>query len=69
MRAIDYALRQAWASLRRGRGAAALAVAAIALAMIVLGALLLVTWNAGRVLSQCSTDAEFSIYLRDDATS
>jgi cell division transport system permease protein len=68
MRALDYALVQGWASLRRSRGAAAVAVSAIALAMIVLGALLLVTWNAGRVLSQWSTVAEFSIYLRDDAT-
>ena len=46
MRAIEYSLRQAWASLRRGRGAAVLAVLAIALAMLVLGALLLVTANA-----------------------
>jgi cell division transport system permease protein len=69
MRAVDYALRQGWASLRRGGGATLLAVAAIALAMIVLGALLLVTSNAERVLAEWTAAAEFSIYLRDDATS
>ena len=37
MRAIDYALRQGWASLRRGGGSTAFAIVAIALAMSVLG--------------------------------
>jgi cell division transport system permease protein len=69
MRALDYALRQGWASLRRSRGSTALAIVAIALAMIVLGALLLLTWNAERLLAQWTAAAEFSVYLRDDATS
>jgi len=69
MRALDYALRQAAASLRRSRGAGALAVVAITLAMVVLGALLLLTTNAERVLARWTSAAEFSIYLRDDATS
>jgi cell division transport system permease protein len=69
VRAIDYALRQAWASLWRSRAATAFAVVAIALAMTVLGALLLVTWNAQRLLTRWSAAAEFSVYLRDDATS
>ena len=42
---------------------------AIALALIVLGALLLVTWNAEQLLARWSSAAEFSVYLRDDATS
>jgi cell division transport system permease protein len=42
---------------------------AIALAMSVLGALLLVTWNVERLLARWTTSAEFSVYLRDDATS
>jgi cell division transport system permease protein len=42
---------------------------AIALALIVLGALLIVTWNAEQLLARWSTAAEFSVYLRDDATS
>ena len=69
MRAIDYALRQGWASLRRGGGSTIFAVLAIALAMIVLGGLLLVTWNTERLLARWTTSAEFSVYLKDDATS
>lgn len=69
MRAIDYALREAWASLWRNRAASAFAIAAIALAMIVLGALLLVTWNVERLLAEWSSATEFSVFLRDEATS
>jgi cell division transport system permease protein len=69
MRAIDYAFRQGWASLRRGGGSTVFAVVAIALAMSVLGGLLLVTWNVERLLARWTTSAEFSVYLRDDATS
>jgi len=69
MRVLDYAIRQAWASLWRSRGSSAFAIMAIALAMIVLGALLLATWNVQRLLAQWSSAAEFSVYLRDDATS
>lgn len=69
MRALDYALREGWASLWRGRGSSAFAIVAIALAIIVLGSLLLVTWNVERLLAQWSSAAEFSVYLRDEATS
>jgi cell division transport system permease protein len=69
MRAFDYAIRQGWASLWRSRGSSAFAIIAIALAMIVLGALLLLTWNAEQLLVRWSSAAEFSVYLRDDATS
>jgi cell division transport system permease protein len=69
MRAFDYAFRQGWASLWRGRGSSTFAITAIALAMIVLGALLLLTWNAEQLLARWSAAAEFSVYLRDDATS
>lgn len=69
MRAIDYAFRQGWASLRRGGGSTLFAVVAIGLAMSVLGGLLLVTWNVERLLARWTTSAEFSVYLRDDATS
>ena len=69
MRAIDYALRQAWVSLRRSAGASTLSVLAIALAVIVLGTLLLVTWNAERVVTEWTSAAEFSVFLRDDASS
>jgi cell division transport system permease protein len=69
MRALDYALREGWASLWRRRGSSVFAVIAIGLALIVLGALLLLTWNVEQVLSRWTSAAEFSVYLRDDATS
>ncbi|MBI4264142.1 MAG: ABC transporter permease [Acidobacteria bacterium] len=69
MRAIDYALREGWAGLWRTRGSSALAVVAIALAMMVLGALLLLTWNVEQMLARWTSAAEFSVYLRDEATS
>ena len=69
MRAIEYALKQAWASLWCGRTSTAFAIVAIALAMTVLGTLLLLTSNAEQLVSQWTSAAEFSVYLRDDATS
>jgi cell division transport system permease protein len=69
MRAFEYAFRQGGASLWRSRGSSAFAVLAIALAIIVLGALLLMTWNAEQLLGRWSAAAEFSVYLRDDASS
>ena len=69
MRAIDYALREGWRNLLRGRGSSASAVIAIALAIIVLGSLLLATWNIERLLAQWTAASEFSVYLSDEATS
>lgn len=69
MRAIGYGLRQGWVSVRRSGGSGAFAVLAITLAMIVLGAILLLTWNGERLLARWSSAAEFSVYLHDDATS
>jgi cell division transport system permease protein len=69
MRALAYALRLGWASVLRSGGSGAFAVLAISLAMIVLGVLLLLTWNGERLLARWSSAAEFSVYLRDDATS
>jgi cell division transport system permease protein len=69
MRALEYALKQAWASLWRGRTSTVFAIVAIALAMTVLGTLLLLTSNAEQLVSQWTSAAEFSVYLRDDATS
>ena len=69
MRALGYAFRQGWVSVRRSGGSGAFAVLAISLAMIVLGALLLITWNGEQLLTRWSSAAEFSVYLRDDATS
>jgi cell division transport system permease protein len=69
MRSVEYAFRQGGASLWRSRGSGAFAILAIALAIIVLGALLVVTWNAEQLLARWTESAEFSVYLRDDATS
>jgi cell division transport system permease protein len=69
VRAIDYALRQGWLSLWRARTATIFAVLAIALALIVLGSLLLVTWNVQQALGRLTTAAEFSVFLKDDASS
>jgi cell division transport system permease protein len=68
VRAADYALRQAWASLWRSKASSVFAIVAIALALTVLGALLLITWNGERVLAQWTSAAEFSVYLDDVAT-
>jgi cell division transport system permease protein len=69
MRTLEYAFREAVSSLWRGRASSAFAVVAIALAMLVLGGVLLVTSNVERLVSEWSSAAEFSVYLRDDATS
>lgn len=69
MRTIDYALRHGWAALRRSKVSTLFAVLAIGLATSVLGLVLLVTFNADQVLVRWRTSAEFSVYLRDDATS
>jgi cell division transport system permease protein len=69
MRAFEYSFREAIASLWRGKGSSVFAIVAIALAMLVLGGLLLLTSNIERLVAQWSSAAEFSVYLRDDATS
>lgn len=69
MRTIRYAFREGSMSLWRSRGSATFAVLAIALAMLVLGALLLLTSNVERLIARWTSAAEFSVYLRDDATS
>ena len=69
MRAIEYSFREGASSLWRSRGSSAFAVLAIALALVVLGALLAVTWNAEQLLARWESAAECSVFLRDDATS
>jgi cell division transport system permease protein len=69
MRGLDYAFRHGVASLWRSRGSSAFAVLAIALALVVLGALLLLTWNAEQLLSRWTAASEFSVYLADQTTS
>jgi cell division transport system permease protein len=69
MTAVEYAFREAGASLWRERGSNALAVVAIALAILVLGGVLLISVNVQRLVAEWSSAAEFSVFLRDDATS
>ena len=69
MRALDYAVRQGLRGLWRARGAAVFAIVAIALALVVLGTLLLVTWNLQRGVARLAEAAELSVFLRDDASS
>ena len=69
MRAVDYAMREAWASLWSGGRSTAFAVTAIALAALVLGSLLLLTWNVDQLLDRWTSATEFSVFLRDDASS
>jgi len=69
MRALDYALREAWASFWRGGRSTGFAVVAITLAALVLGSLLLILWNVNRLMTRWTDATEFSVFLRDDATS
>ena len=65
---IRYSFREAWRSLWRQRGSAALSVLTIGAAILVLGGFLLARVNLDRAMARWSAAAEFSIYLRDDIT-
>jgi cell division transport system permease protein len=68
MRALQYALEEAAASLWRGRQAVLLSTATIATAMVVLGGFLIVTMNLDRVADDWSRAAGVSVYLDDGVT-
>ena len=68
MRVLRYSFEEAVASLWRGRRSSLLLVATIAAALVVLGALLLVSWNVERLLAQWAAAAAMSVYVRDDVT-
>lgn len=69
MRALKYSMDEALASLWRGRRAAVFSLATITVTIFVLGGFLLVMFNMERLVRQWSLAAEFSVYLRDEATS
>jgi cell division transport system permease protein len=69
MRTLDYALREGWKGIRRSGTAGILAMSATCLAILVLGAMLFVTSNIERLITEWSSAAEFSIFLSDEATS
>ena len=50
MRVLRYSFEEAVTSLWRGRRSSSLSVATIAAALVVLGALLLVSWNVEQLL-------------------
>jgi cell division transport system permease protein len=66
MRALRYALEEAFASLWRGRQAGLLSTLTIALALFVLGGFFVVTANLERLGDEWSNAAELSVYLKDD---
>jgi cell division transport system permease protein len=68
VRALRYSFEEAMTSLWRGRRSSLLSVATIAAALVVLGVLLLVSWNVERLLVQWAAAAEMSIFLLDDVT-
>ena len=68
MRALRYALDEAFTSLWRGRQAGLLSTVTIALALFVLGGFLVVTANLERLGHEWSQAAELSVYLKDDIT-
>src|SRR4029077_16265316 len=68
MRALQYALEEAFTSLWRGRQAGLLSTVTIALALFVLGGFLVVTANLQRLGAEWSDSAELSVYLTDTVT-
>src|SRR6476659_6785777 len=68
MRAFNYFLAEATASLWRGRKAALLAILTIAGGLFVLGFFLVLNANLQRLVGRWTESAELSVYLKDDAT-
>jgi cell division transport system permease protein len=68
VRALKYFFGEAFASLWRGRRAAAFSIVTIAAGLFVLGFFLLVNANVQRLVASWTQSAELAVYLRDDAT-
>jgi cell division transport system permease protein len=68
MRALNYFVTEAAASLWRRRGAATVAVLTIAAGLFVLGFFLVLNLNLDRVVGRWSESAELSVYFDDEAT-
>jgi cell division transport system permease protein len=69
MRAFNYFLAEATASLWRGRKAAVLSILTIAGGLFVLGFFLVLNANLQRLVGRWTESAELSVYLKDDVTS
>lgn len=68
IRGLQYFLSEAFLSLWRGRRSSLLSILTITVALFMLSLFLLVSENLQRVVNEWSRSAEFSVYLRDDAT-
>jgi len=68
MRAFNYFVSEAAASLWRGRKAAILSVLTIAGGLFVLGFFLVLNSNLQRLVGRWTESAELSVYLKDDVT-
>ena len=68
MRTLSFFVTEAIASLIRSWRSTLLATATIVAATFVLGAIAVMTANAGRALARWSSVAELSVYLADDIT-
>ena len=68
MRALQYFVSEAAASLWRARTSAIFAVLTIAAGLFVLGFFLIVNANMQRVAARWGEAAEMSVFLKDDAT-
>jgi cell division transport system permease protein len=65
MKAVSYAFREAWISLRRSGRSAAMSMGTIAVAFLTLGGFLLASANLQSVVDRWASAAEMSVYLRD----
>ena len=68
MRAFNYFIAEAAASLWRGRKAAVFSVITIAGGLFVLGFFLVLNANLQRLVARWTESAELSVYLKDDVT-
>jgi cell division transport system permease protein len=66
MRAIDYAIREAMASLVRAGRSAAMSLGTITIAFLTLGGFLLLSTNLQSLIDVWESAAEMSVYLRED---
>jgi cell division transport system permease protein len=65
---LKYFVTEAAVSLWRGRRSSALSILTITIALFVLGLFLTLSANLDRLISRWSSAAEFSVYLRDEAS-
>src|SRR3954468_3773697 len=68
MRAFNYFVSEAAASLWRGRTAAVLSILTIAGGLFVLGFFLVLNTNLQRLVGRWTESEELSVYLKDDVT-